>query len=60
VDAAWAQRARVGTEFLERAGERLDIGVGEVAGEVPFDRVPVVAAGLLHRVAAVVGEDDED
>ncbi len=25
-----------------------------------LDRVPVVAAGPLHRVAALIGEDDED
>ena len=48
------------TEFLERASERLDVGVAEVAGEVLFYPVPVVAAGLLHRGAAFVGEDDED
>jgi hypothetical protein len=50
----------VGADLLERPVERLDVGVGEVAGEVLFDCVPVVAAGLLHRVAALVGEDDED
>jgi len=36
------------------------MSVSEVAGEVLFNRVPVVAAGSLHRVAAVVGEDDEN
>ena len=50
----------MGAEFLEGADEGLDVGVGEVAGEVLFDPVPVVAAGLLHRGAALVGEDDED
>ena len=50
----------MGAEFFECAGEGFDVGVGEVAGEVLFDRVPVVAAGSLHRVAAVVGEDDEN
>jgi hypothetical protein len=50
----------VGAEFLECAGERFDVAVGEVAGEVLLDRVSVVAAGLLHRGPAVVGEDDED
>ena len=50
----------MGAEFLEGADERLDVGVGEVAGEVLFDPVSVVAAGLLHRGAALAGEDDED
>jgi len=50
----------VDTEFLERASERLDVGVGEVAREVLFDCVPVVPASLLHRDAPLVGEDDED
>ena len=50
----------MGAEFLEGAGERFDVGVGEVVGKVVFDRVPVVAPGLLHRLTAVVGEDDED
>ena len=49
----------MGAEFLEGADERLDVGVGEVAGEVLFDPVPVVAAGLFHRGAALAGEDDE-
>jgi hypothetical protein len=31
-----------------------------VAGEVLVDRVPVVAAGSLHRGAALLGEDDQD
>src|SRR5438093_3944838 len=59
-DASWAEGAGVGAEFLEGADERLDVGVGEVAGEVLFDPVPVAAAGLLHRGAALAGEDDED
>jgi hypothetical protein len=50
----------VGAEFLEGAGERFDVGVGELVGEMLFDPVPVVAAGSLHRGAALVGEDDED
>ena len=59
-DAARAEGARVGAELLECAGERLDVRVAEVTGEMLFDRVPVVAAGLLQRGAALVGEDDED
>src|SRR5881227_2615540 len=59
-DAPWAEGPGVGAEFLEGAGERLDVGFGEVAGEVLFDPVPVVATGLLHRCAARVGEDDKD
>jgi hypothetical protein len=59
-DASWAEGAGVGADLLEGAGERSYVGVGEVAGEMLFDRVPVVAAGLLHRVAALVDEDDED
>ena len=50
----------MGAEFLECADECLDVGVGEVAREVLFDRMPVVAARSLHRSAAHVGEDDED
>jgi hypothetical protein len=50
----------VGADLFEGAGEGCDVGVGEVAGEVLFDPVPVVAAGLLHGGAALVGEDDED
>jgi hypothetical protein len=50
----------VGADLLERSSERLDVAVGEVAGEVLFDRVPVVSAGLLHRCTALVREDDED
>jgi hypothetical protein len=38
----------MGADLLEPADERLDVGVGELAGEVLFDRVPVVAAGMLH------------
>ena len=57
-DASWAEGAGVGAEFLECASECLDVGVGEVAGEVLFDRVSVVAARLLHRGMAFVGEDD--
>src|SRR6266566_1616019 len=59
-DAPWAEGAGVGADLLERSGDRLDVGVGEVAGEVPFDRVPVVAASLLQGDAALVGEDHED
>jgi hypothetical protein len=59
-NAPGAKRTRVRADLLERAGERRDVGVGEVAREVLFDPMPVVAAGLLHRVAALVGEHDED
>src|SRR5215216_6691986 len=52
--------AGVGAGFFECAGERFDVAVAEVLGEVLFDRVAVVAASLLHRRAALVGEDDED
>ena len=47
-------------DLLERAGERLDVGVVEVAGEVLLDPVAVVPAGALERLAARVGEDDAD
>jgi hypothetical protein len=40
--------------------ERLDVPVGEVAGEVLFDSVTVVSARTFHRLATVVGEQDED
>ena len=59
-DAAWAEGAGVGAEFFECVGERFDVAVAEVLGEVLFDRVAVVAASLLHCRAALVGEDDED
>jgi hypothetical protein len=50
----------VGAEFFECAGERFAVAVAEVLSEVLLDRVAVVAARLLHRRAALVGEDDED
>jgi hypothetical protein len=59
-DASRAEGAGVGADLLERAGERLDVSVGEVAGEVLVDRMPVVAAGSLHPGAALLGEDDQD
>ena len=59
-DAPWAEGAGVDADLLKGAGERPDVGVGEVAGEVLFDRVPVAAAGLHQHVAALFGEDDED
>ena len=34
--------------------------MGEVLGEVAFDAVSVVAAGVFHRLGALVGEDDDD
>ena len=50
----------MGAQLFERTGQRFDVAVGEMAGEVLFDRVSVVTACLLHRLAAVVGERDED
>jgi hypothetical protein len=58
-DASWAEGAGVGADFLERAGERSNICVGEVAGEVLLDPVAVVVARSLHRLAALVGEEHE-
>ena len=46
--------------FLEGAGQDFDLAVGEVLGEVAFDSVSVVAAGVLHRGGALLGEHDED
>ncbi len=40
--------------------ENLDVGVGEVLREVPFDSIPVVAAGLAQLFGARVGQDDQD
>ena len=45
-------------DLLEGAGERLDVGVVEVAREVLLDPVPVVPAGALERLAPRVGEND--
>ena len=59
-DASGAEWAGVGADFFEGAGEGLDVGLGEVLGEVAFDSVAVVAAGVFHRLGALVGEDDED
>jgi hypothetical protein len=59
-DAAWAEGAGVGTDLFEGAGERFDVGVGEVLGEVLFDSVSVVAARLVEGGAALLGEEDED
>ena len=59
-DASGAERAGVRVDFLERAGEGFDVGVGEVAGEVLLDAVVVVAACSVHRLASVVGQHDED
>ena len=36
-DAPWAEGPSVGAEFLECAGECLDVGLGEMAREVLFD-----------------------
>src|SRR3954469_12478688 len=59
-DASGAERAGVRVDFLECAGERFDVGVGEVAGEVLLDAVAVVPACTLHRPASFVGQHDED
>ena len=59
-DAAGAEWAGVGADLFEGAGEGFDVGFGEVLGEVSFDSVSVVAAGVFHRLGALVGEDDED
>ena len=59
-DASWAEGAGVGSDLLECAGERFDVGVREVAREVLVDSVAVMAARLLHRLAALVREEDED
>src|SRR5436190_10962809 len=59
-DAPWAEGTGVGAELFERPGQGLDVGVGEVAREVLFDPVPVVAASPLHRTAALVRQDNED
>lgn len=47
-------------DLLEGACERLDVGVGEVLGEVPVDSIPVVAAGLVQLFGARVGQNDKD
>ena len=46
-DAAGAERSCVGADLFECVGERFDVGVGEVLGEVSLDSVSVVAAGAL-------------
>ena len=46
--------------LLERASQRLDIGVRQALREVSLDSVAVVAASLLHGFDALVGEGDED
>ena len=50
----------MGADLFECAGERFDVGVGEVLGEVSLDSVSVVAAGALQRLGAFVGEDDPE
>ena len=47
-------------DLFERAGEGLDVGVGEVLGEVPLDSIPVVPTGLAQLFRARVGQDDQD
>jgi HSP20 family protein len=46
-DAAGAERSCVGADLFECVGERFDVGVGEMFGEVSLDSVSVVAAGAL-------------
>lgn len=60
VDPPWPEGAGVSADLLERADERPDVGLGEVAGEVLLDPVPMLAARSLHRLAALIGEGDED
>ena len=54
-DAPWTERPDVGADLLEGPGERLDVGVGKVAGEVLLDPVPVMAAGrsIVSRPSSV-------
>ena len=59
-DAAGAEWACVGADFFEGAGEGFGVCVGEVLGEVAIDAVAVVAASVLHRLGALVGDGDED
>ena len=59
-DASGPERSGVNADLLEGAGDGFDVAVGEVVGEVLFDGVSVVAARRFHRLAACVGEDDED
>ena len=59
-NAPGAKRADVGTDLAECPGQRRDVGVAQVAGEVLLDPVPVMAPRTLHRRAAIVREDDED
>ncbi len=47
-------------DLLEGPGERLDVGVVEVAREVLLDSVPVVLPGALEGDTPGFGEDDED
>src|SRR3954469_8918764 len=46
--------------LFERTGDRLDIGICEVLREVPLDSLAVMSAAALHRLGALVGEDDEN
>jgi hypothetical protein len=46
--------------LLECPGERLAVGVGQVTRKVLLDPMPMVPAGCLHRLAALVREDDEE
>jgi hypothetical protein len=50
----------MGLDLVESAGEGLDVGVGEVLGEVPLDSIPVVAAGLAQLFGARVSHNDQD
>src|SRR5450631_4488099 len=58
--AAGAERTYVRADLFESAGEDLDVGVGDVPGEVSFDSIPVVAAGLVQLLGTRVGEDHQD
>jgi hypothetical protein len=57
-DAARPEGSGVSADLVECARERLDVGLGEVAGEVLLDRVSVVEAGLVDLGARGVRKLD--
>ena len=46
--------------FSRALREGSDVRVGQVPGEVSVDAVSVVEAGALHRLGALLGQEDED
>jgi hypothetical protein len=50
----------MGADLLECSDERLYVGVGEVAGKVLIDPVPVIASRSVHRLTALIGKNDEN